>query len=83
MDSIENYEENRESLETLEIVGDGNSNSSPKQSIQLKMHCFTYNNYKEEDIEILETTLKHFAKIEKYVFQETCSSCKKVFSQVD
>lgn len=57
-------------LETLEIEGDGKSNSSPKQSIQLKQHCFTYNNYKEGDIEILETTFRQFKNIHKYVFQE-------------
>lgn len=59
-----------ETLETIEIEGDGKSNSSPKQSIQLKMHCFTYNNYKNEHIEILETTLVNFKHIHKCVFQE-------------
>jgi len=59
-----------ESLETLEIEGDGKSNSSPKQSIQLLMQCFTYNNYKEEHIEILERTFQEFTKTKKYVFQK-------------
>lgn len=57
-------------LETLEIVGDGNSKTSPKQSIQLKQHCFTYNNYKPEHIQIIETTFLQFKKIDKFVFQE-------------
>jgi len=55
--------------ETLEILGDGKSNSSPKQSIQLLKHCFTYNNYAEDDVETLETYLQEFKKIRKYVFQ--------------
>lgn len=59
-----------ETLEILEIEGDDKSKSSPKQSIQLLKHCFTYNNYKDNDIEILETTFRDFKKIQKYVFQE-------------
>jgi len=63
--------DNLETLETLEIVGSGNrKGSSPKQSIQLMRHFFTYNNYKEGDIEILETTLRNFEHIKKYVFQK-------------
>ena len=56
-------------LETIEIVGDGKSNSSPKQSIQLLKHCFTYNNYNDNDVELLETTFINFSKIKKFVFQ--------------
>lgn len=61
-------------LETIEIGGDGKSKSSSppksKQSTQLMRLCFTYNNYKNEHIEILETTFQDFWKTKKYVFQE-------------
>lgn len=60
-----------EILETLEIGKNGNRNGhSSKQSTQLTKQCFTYNNYKDGDIVILETTLKEFKKTSKFVFQE-------------
>lgn len=47
----------------------GNTNSiSPKQCNQLLMWFFTFNNYAEKDIEILETCFKKICK--KYVFQK-------------
>lgn len=63
--------DNLEILETLEIVEDGNSKrSSSKQSTQYMVLFFTYNNYKEDHIQILETTFKNFKKTKKYVFQK-------------
>lgn len=58
-------------LETLEIAEVGKSKgSTSKQSTQYTRLCFTYNNYKPEHIQILETTFQNFKKIEKYVFQK-------------
>lgn len=52
--------------------GEGNTKTSPstnkKQGIQCKYWCFTYNNYKIEQIETLEHTLKN--ESDWYVFQE-------------
>lgn len=48
---------------------EGNTNSSTsKQPNQLISWFFTYNNYKEEEIEILETRFKEICK--QYVFQK-------------
>lgn len=58
-------------LETLEILENGNTNSkikTNKQSIQLTKYCFTYNNYKKEEIETILSMLKPICK--KFVFQE-------------
>lgn len=59
-----------ETLEILEIEENGKSKTFSKQSIQLLKLCFTYNNYKNEDIEILERSFIEFKKIQKFVFQE-------------
>lgn len=61
-------------IETIETEG-GNTKSPPpsldheqkKQCNQLIHHCFTWNNYEEEDIETLETLFRHLAH--KYCFQ--------------
>lgn len=57
-------------IETIEILENGNSispKSKIKQVTQLLKWCFTFNNYLEEDIEIIEIVLKRICK--KYVFQ--------------
>lgn len=63
-----------EILEILEIGENGNTDGhSPpikKQSTQYLALCFTYNNYKLADLEILETTFKQFKKTKKFVFQQ-------------
>lgn len=59
-----------DNLEQLEISEKGGVILDPppkKQSIQYIHHCFTWNNYIEEDIETLETFFKEFAH--KYCFQ--------------
>ena len=64
-------------LETLETRENGNSNDilskGKKQSLQLMKQCFTYNNYKMDDIIIIETIFKYFAV--KYIFQEEVGDC--------
>ena len=60
-----------ETLEIVEIGGDGNSNPPPqskKQSVQLLKFCFTFNNYTENDIIEIENTIKPICT--KYLFQE-------------
>ena len=60
-----------EIIETLEIGKNGKSNEhSSKQSTQLLKQCFTYNNYKDEHYDIIETTFREFKKTLKFVFQE-------------
>jgi len=58
-------------LETLEILENGNINSKinkKKQPTQLLKWCFTWNNYIEDEIETLETVFQSVCK--KYVFQK-------------
>jgi len=63
--------EEKRFIETLEISG-GNTETpeilGKKQSSQLLNWCFTWNNYQENDIEILETYFRHFCF--KFCFQE-------------
>lgn len=61
----------KDTLETLEILGDGNTNPQnhkKKQSSQLLKYCFTWNNYIEKEIETIETVFREICK--KYVFQK-------------
>lgn len=60
----------RKPLETSRDLGDGNTNSSPKskQVTQLKNWFFTWNNYPDNWIELLETTLRPLCQ--KYILQE-------------
>lgn len=44
------------------------TNKHPKRPNQLKNWCFTYNNYKMEDLEMLETKFKEICK--NYCFQQ-------------
>jgi len=64
-------------VETLETLRNGNSKHSSKQarekkkqSIQLLMHCFTYNNYQHEHIRDLERALLDHQHIRRFCFQE-------------
>lgn len=61
-----------DSLETLEIEREGNTESSlstkPLQTSQLLHHFFTWNNYKDNSIEILCNLFNHIAY--DFVFQE-------------
>lgn len=56
------------------MVVDGNTNhqppaiKAPKRPNQLKYWCFTYNNYKVEDLETLETKFKEICVV--YCFQQ-------------
>jgi len=51
--------------------GDGNTSSSPSpQPLQLRHWSFTWNNYDQSDIDLLESTFKGFKKILRYRFQE-------------
>lgn len=56
-------------LETIESeLGNTNSPAPTKQPNQCMHWCFTWNNYRKEDIETLETLFKHLCH--KYCFQE-------------
>lgn len=58
----------------MEINGDrgkGNTNTLPRTN-QLKKWCFTFNNYEQSDIDVLETKFKEICV--KYIFQEECGT---------
>ena len=57
-------------METLEIseMAGGNTSPQPKRPSQSQYWCFTYNNYKVEHMELLETTFKKMDCA--YIFQE-------------
>lgn len=57
----------KDTLETLEILKNGNT-TSKSQSIQLYKWCFTFNNYEKNDIIEIKNTFNSICK--KYVFQE-------------
>lgn len=69
MSNFRDFRDNRD-------LGDGNTNppnQNKKQGTQLKQWFFTFNNYKTEHIEILETVFKNIC--EKYLFQEEVGEC--------
>lgn len=65
-----------ETLETLEISpGNTKTPVKSKQPLQRMHWCFTWNNYKPNDIETLETLFKHLCH--KYAFQEEIGEDKQ------
>lgn len=67
-------------MNTLETIRKGevcNTNkTSPPQPNQLKNWFFTFNNYTEADIEILESKFKKICK--KYLFQKEIGHNNKI-----
>lgn len=59
-------------METLETLETARGNTSNSRVVPSKYWFFTYNNYTEEKLEILETFLK---KNTKYVFQKEIGEC--------